>query len=355
VTRWAILTDVLSRRVASLALRGAPLVAACLVAAPCFAQSKPADDAFLMGKALMEQGRIDDACAKFDESLKLERRGGTLLNLAVCRQKQGRHATALRLLREARARALKDQRDDRIDLAEKAMAESGAKLSWLTIRVAAGADAPDLAIQVDGEDLPRASWGVLQAVDPGSHVVAATAAGRARMETTVTVGEAGDQRSVEIPAPKPEVTAETRPPADELPPAPPPSVTSAAPGARAWQKPLGATVAAVGVSALAIGAVFGVKAIHDAAASNPLCPDDGCKKNVPTEVAAYNQQRAAATAARVADVAIPLGAAAAAAGLVVLFLPRAPAAPTRSAARVTTLLVPLLTPRSGELTLRGWF
>jgi hypothetical protein len=345
VTRWAIPTDGLPRpRLYLTAL------AACLVAAPCFAQSKPADDAFLMGKALMEQGRIDDACAKFDESLKLEPRGGTLLNLAVCRQKQGRHATALRLLREARARALKDQRDDRIDLAEKAMAESGAKLSWLTIRIAVGADASDLAIQIDGEDLARASWGVLQAVDPGQHVVTATATGRARLETTVTVGGAGDQQSVEIPAPKVETKAETRPPDDEPPATHPPPDVPTAPRPRAWQKPLGATVAAVGVGALAVGAVFGVKALHDAAASNPLCPASVCRS-----VPAYNQERAAATAARVADVAIPLGAAAAAAGLVVLFLPQAPPSPTRSAAPVTPWLLPLIGPRSFELTLRGWF
>jgi hypothetical protein len=107
---------------------------------------------------------------------------------------------------------------------------------------------------------------------------------------------------------------------------------------------------ALGGSALAIGAVFGLKAIHDAAASKPLCP-----KTCNGKVAALDQAQAAVTAARVADVAIPLGAAVAASGLVLLFLRQAPAASPRSARPVTTLLVPLIAPRSGELSLRGWF
>ena len=73
-----------------------------LFALPAPAQITPADSAFLQGKALMDQGRTAEACEKFAESLALERRGGVLLNLAVCREEQGRYATALGLLHEAR-------------------------------------------------------------------------------------------------------------------------------------------------------------------------------------------------------------------------------------------------------------
>src|SRR6185437_420987 len=103
-------------------LRRAAVALTLLAASSAPAQTTPSDIAFFEGKALMEQGRTAEACEKFTASLALERRGGVLLNLAVCREKQGRYATALTLFHEARERASKDGRPDRVALAEEHIA-----------------------------------------------------------------------------------------------------------------------------------------------------------------------------------------------------------------------------------------
>ena len=319
---------------------------AVLQCLPALAQTTPSDEAFLQGKALMEQGRTGEACGKFAESLALERRGGTLLNLGVCREKEGRYATALRLLHEARVRALKDDRADRVALAEERLRSVEGKVSWLTVRVAKGAEAPDLTVQCDGEDLPRESWGTLRAVDPGPHTVGASAAGRPRFEVTVPVGPAGDAQVVEIPAPTPALAPE---PEASPQAAPPPREAPASLAAEpAWIRPVGGVIAGLGVALLVTGAVFGAEAIHDVQQSDPLCPDDAC-----ATPAAFKENGDAHTAARIADVTLPTGLLVTGAGLYLLL--RRPARPAPSPAAIAVLrhLAPAVAPRVAGFSLRG--
>jgi tetratricopeptide (TPR) repeat protein len=306
----------LARRRAAAALAAA---ASALVAGRAAAQLSPADDAFLQGKALMQQGRTAEACEKFAESQVLAPRGGTELNLAVCREKQGRYATALRLFHEARERAAKDGRSERIALAEARIQALQGMVSWLTVRLAPGADAPDLDVQCDGEALPRESWGKLRAVDPGPHRVTAVAAGRPRFEETVQIREARDAQVVEIPA-APEPPAARRLLVESVPsPLPPraPEPSSVLP----WTTPVGWVAVGLGAAALATGTGFGIRAIVDVHESAPLCPNGLC-----TTMAAYAQSQDAHPAARVADVALPLGLLATGAGLYLLLRSRPSAA-----------------------------
>jgi hypothetical protein len=53
-----------------------------------------AEALFLDGRRLMDLGKIDEACAKFDASEKPSPALGTLMNLADCEEKRGRIATA---------------------------------------------------------------------------------------------------------------------------------------------------------------------------------------------------------------------------------------------------------------------
>jgi hypothetical protein len=250
----------------------------------------------------MERGRVAEACQKFAESLALARRGGTLLNLAVCREKEGRYTAALPLLREARERALKDGRADRAALAEDHLEGVERRLSWLTVRLAPGAAVPGLVVRRDGEELPGESLGAREAVDPGPHTVTAAAPGRARFEATVTVGTAGDAQVVEIPGEAPALE-------------PRGGGTSTA---AALRRPVGWTITALGLTTLVVGSAFGVEAIRDVRESAPSCP-----MNVCTTVAAYQQNQQAHRAARIADIAIPTGLPVGAAGLYLLLQPGA--------------------------------
>ncbi len=77
-------------------------VAVVMMLAPMVASADPASDLFDEGRALLEQGKAPEACAKFEASLKLDpEAGGVLLNLGLCNVQQHKVATALTWFRKA--------------------------------------------------------------------------------------------------------------------------------------------------------------------------------------------------------------------------------------------------------------
>src|SRR5262245_1711819 len=60
-----------------------------------------AEALFREARAAMQSGDFDAACAKFEESERLDKAPGTVLNLAECEEKRGRVATAWGHLRRA--------------------------------------------------------------------------------------------------------------------------------------------------------------------------------------------------------------------------------------------------------------
>src|SRR5579883_1765226 len=85
------------------------MVLACgaLAASPAGAQdasNKAAAEAlFRDGRALYDQGKYPQACAKFAESQRLDPAPGTLLNLGGCYEKNGQTASAWATFKEAMA------------------------------------------------------------------------------------------------------------------------------------------------------------------------------------------------------------------------------------------------------------
>lgn len=284
-------------------------------------EQREADVLFQEGKALMEQGAVSEACAKFAQSLDRMRRGGVLLNLAVCREKEGRTATAFQLFQDALGMAIADGRAEREEVARTRIEQLRTKLSWLEIAPAPGADVPGFTITRDGAPVPRAAWSTITPVDPGRHTITAAAPGRERFETTITVGDAGDRKRVEIPV----LAAPPAPTAS-------PSASATAPPAPSaggnWRKPAGITALGVGVASMSVGAVFGVKAIMDSNESKRLCPDRQC-----TTDEGLAKNASARTAAKAANVLLPIGVLAAGAGIFFLLTqPRARTEPPKKAA-----------------------
>jgi len=341
-----------ARRVVSRALIAVSWASACFSfrAAPASAEAVPADELFQQGKGLMEQGSIAQACEKFAASLALARRGGTLLNLAVCREQEGRYASALRLFGEARDFAVKDGRAERVTLADEHLTRVRSLVSWLTvIPVSPGARAA-LSIQCDQVVLERASWGAPQTIDPGEHEIAASEPGRARFSVRIVIGKTADSQSLSIPE-LAELPAPSSPPV-RLPPG---HSSSAAvspnpePSQRSSGKRLGAWIAlGAGGVMLAVGGVFGVKAIIDSQRSHELCATDSCQNDE-----AYAKNHDAYVAARVADVTIPAGALLTAAGLYFLLQPRAADASRSPARSGRPRLVPTLGRNQAGATLEG--
>jgi hypothetical protein len=129
----------------------------------------PAADAlFTAGKTLLAEGKVSEACEKFEESHRLEPMLGALLNLANCREQEGRLATAWTRWGEAADLASRSG-DARKDFADGRRRELEPRLPKLEIRVTG--DPGGLLIFSDGAEVRTALRGVPVPVDPGEHVV----------------------------------------------------------------------------------------------------------------------------------------------------------------------------------------
>src|SRR5262245_36758792 len=110
-----------------------------LAALPAHAQSVEAEVLFRDGKKLMKEGKLAEACDKFEASDRLESSVGTLLNLADCREKNGQLASAWIAFRKAATVAKQAGNDAKreAEARRRASALEG-KLSYLTIAVPEG-------------------------------------------------------------------------------------------------------------------------------------------------------------------------------------------------------------------------
>lgn len=155
-------------------------LAACAWSAPARAQSNAAlaESLFREGKRLSGERKFAEACPKFAESYKLDPGLGTLLNLAICHESEGRPATAWAEFSEASSRAKREGDADRAQLADEHVRALEPKLARVSISLAPGAAVPGLVVKFDARELASAALGLPIAVDPGKHVVEASAPGK---------------------------------------------------------------------------------------------------------------------------------------------------------------------------------
>jgi hypothetical protein len=154
---------------------------------------------FEEGRALMDKRRYAEACPKLKESQRLDPGGGTLLNLAICHEKEGKLATAKADYEEALAIAMRDARKDRQAIARARLTALEPTVPRLRVSVVSAADTPGLEIKLDGLVLRRAAWGVATPVDPGPHRLEASASGRAAWSMPITL-QPSQKKSIEVPA-----------------------------------------------------------------------------------------------------------------------------------------------------------
>jgi hypothetical protein len=152
------------------------------------------------GRTLLEAGKYAEACPKFAESQRLDPGGGTLLNLALCHEHEGKTATAWTEFREALSIAMRDDRKDRQELANLHIAALSPKLTRLTVVVPEGIAARDPEVTLDRSRLPSAAWNTAIPIDPGEHRISVAGTGLSRWETSVATLDAGRTYRVEVPA-----------------------------------------------------------------------------------------------------------------------------------------------------------
>jgi hypothetical protein len=159
-----------------------------------------AQSLFEKGRELMASRRYGEACPMLAESQRLDPGGGTLLNLAVCHEAEGKLTTAWSEFNLAVSLARKDGRKDREDLARARVEALEPRLNHVVVSVPDESLVQGLVVSLDGTALSSVAWGVPAAVDPGEHHVVAEAPGYASWTWRVVVEGEGKTRTVTVPA-----------------------------------------------------------------------------------------------------------------------------------------------------------
>jgi hypothetical protein len=264
---------------------------------------------FEEGRRFTQQGRHEDACPKFAESFRLDPASGTQINLAVCHEKIGRTATAWSEFNDALSRAREDRRPDREKLAKKRLAALEPLLSKLEVVVPAASRVEGLRVTLDGVEVREPAWGVPTPIDPGEHVVEATAPGRRPWTSRVVVGDVSDRKTIEVPVLELIPVAPAKKKVEPRQPVP----VSPSQDTEASQPTLGWVLGGVGVVGLGVGTYFGLRASSkwsdvEAACPEGLCPDEAARATH------AGLQDEASSAGNVSTVAFVAGAACLAAG-----------------------------------------
>ncbi len=209
--------------------------------------------------ALMEQQRYEEACPKLAESQRIDPGGGTLLNLGACLEQTGKLASAYATYNEALSVAIRDGRKDRESSSREKLASLRPRMSHARLF------APPivgLEVLLDDTSIGPAAWGLPLPLDPGRHVVRASAPGHAAWEASFDVRSAPEVHEVRIPrlaglTPS-RATPLARAPGDE--------------DARSGRRTAALGLGLGGAGLLVLGGVSGGLAFAQKAASDDACP-----------------------------------------------------------------------------------
>jgi hypothetical protein len=251
------------------------------------------------------------------ESQRIDPGLGVLLALAYCHDKEGKLATAWSEFVTARGLAARASDPEREQLARGHIARLEMKLVRLSIRVSPEMQRlPGFELRHNGALLAKATWGITTPVDLGEQVLEATAPGRQPWTTRFIAREGDAARTVEVPALAPT-------PGSVEDPAPTTAgATSESHAGRTW----GYTVGGLGIASVAVGAVFGVRAIGKNDDATALCAPASCMS-----AEGIDLNKEARSSATISTVAISAGLVAVGVGAVLLLTSRSSEPRTREA------------------------
>ena len=159
--------------------------------------------------------------------------------------------------------------------ARKQLAAASPKLARAKISVKGPLDA-NVTVTVDGTPLPSANLGEDRALDPGSHVVKATAPGFLEASATIVLREGGSEEVTLTLSADPNAVKAAAPLVSETKPARA-SPGSAPPGAeQAPNRTAAYVVLGVGAVGVGVGAAFGLSALTQKSSLSKACPNDQC-------------------------------------------------------------------------------
>lgn len=174
----------------------AALVVGWVATAAAQGPSEESTKLFEEGRALAKDGKYEEACAKFEKSLALDRAPGTLLNYGDCHEHLGHLGLAWRLYDEAARASDKEKNADRAKYARERAQALVPKTSTVVVRLAQK-DVATVSLTINGEAAQPAAE-VREVVDPGDVTVEVNAPGFAGYKKTER-GEAGLKLVFDVP------------------------------------------------------------------------------------------------------------------------------------------------------------
>jgi hypothetical protein len=228
--------------------------------------TKRAIDRFHEGQHLLETGKVHLACEAFTESQALDPALGTLLNLAVCHQREGKIASSWREFRTAAALATSRHEGDRSQFATEQADALEPTLPQIVVKVPPGLRSP--AVRIDGKEVNEQTWTAETPIDPGDHEIAVSAIGKKNFVTTFTVTASPIVRTVSVPEME-----------DANPMTPPPIAMkerSEEPAPSNTRRTASFVAGGAAIVALGVGAYFGVSTLSKVKDSDAHCTENMC-------------------------------------------------------------------------------
>jgi serine/threonine-protein kinase len=217
-----------------------------------------AESMFQQALQMMRDGKFDDAKRSLDASHKLEPKSGTLLVLGSCNEQLGLTATAWAQYKEAAGLARAEGRTDHVSKATELAKALEPRLSKLRIDAQRMQGGVQLVVKLDGNVVLDGQLGVAFAIDPGEHVVTASAPGRVDWTSKLRIESGKESEIVAVPELDP-APPSAAPVAPQPGPAPSPIAPPPAPIADdgsvgpAWAFVVGGAGVALGAVAIGFG------------------------------------------------------------------------------------------------------
>ncbi|APR85979.1 Hypothetical protein A7982_11328 [Minicystis rosea] len=252
-------------RVLAVALIGVGLLASSPAHAQATATTTMAESFFRQGQEKMAAGDYNAASDLFTRALKLDFTLGTLLNLAVCHEKQGKIATAWAEFSDVQARATRDNDTRRAEFARTHAVALEKSLHKIVIEVMT--PAPGMRVSLDGTDLPREALGTALPLDPGEHHIDVVAEGRVPFVRKINLGPSGGTDRIEVTLDPVVVATSTSTPPVKLVTLPPPAAPSGN-----GQRIAGWIGIGLGAAGLGTAIAFGAQMASNTSRRDDLCP-----------------------------------------------------------------------------------
>ncbi len=275
--------------------RSTPFGVALAVSAAVLVETTPArgedrgadaERLFREAQQLLEARDYANACPKLERAYQLDKKLGTLINLAFCHKAQESYWLAWVELRQAEVMAVSLGRTDRRDFVRQQLAEVEKKGKLAVVIVDNPRSEPLTEVLVEDRKIPEAETGAPFMVEPTTTVdrkFTFRAKGKKSVEKLVKI--ARSEKSVQhVAVPAMEVQTELPPPpvvtkGAEEDPRPSPT-RDVAPDDGGLQRIIGWSLVGLGVAGVGVGSYFGVDAIGNPCADTdkPPCTPEAKSK-----------------------------------------------------------------------------